>query len=136
MPGSCYRCFLACARHALQHHDVLHVIGVGEHVDRADALHAVAELRELGDVATLGARLAADVHHAPRRELGEVGDERHGRTGARRVHEHHVEVLSGPRHAGEYAARVTHHELGSSKAVHRGVGAGVLHRIGVALHAQ
>ena len=84
----------------------------------------------------LGARLTADVDHAGRSQPAQVGQERLARTGARRVHEHDVELFAGARHAREHAAGVADHELGVFDAVDAGVLARVVDGFAVALDAE
>ena len=112
------------------------MVGVGEHVNRADALDAVAVVHEVLDVANLRLGIAADVDDAARPQAAEVCQEGLAGAGAGRVHEHDVELLAATGHAGELAASVGGHERGVLDAVDLGVDLGVLHGLGVALDAD
>ena len=107
-----------------------------EHIDRLDALDAVAVPGEIAKVARERLRVARHVHHPLRRYGRDGGEKALVAAGARRVEDDDVGVLAGFGHALQEVARIGGVEADIVRAVGLGVADRIAHGIAVILHAD
>ena len=107
-----------------------------EHIDRLDALDAVAVPGEVAEVARERLRVARHVHHPLRRHGRDGGEKALVAAGARRVEDDDVGVLAGFGHALQEVARIGGIEADVIRAVSLGVADRIAHGVAVILHAD